>query len=76
MRAKRELRLRVLNVFPWVESGFNGISYGPWVCCSAEGARWVLRREVNKKVEELKSVEVNLLGDPLSRRAVIKASEE
>jgi hypothetical protein len=76
MREKREFRLRVLDIVPWVdyEGGFSGISCAPWVHCNVREAKGILKEDVSR-VEEMESVEVHLLGDSPSKRVVIKASE-
>jgi hypothetical protein len=76
MGKKREFRLRVLDIGPWVdyEKGFSGISCVPWVHCSVREAKGILKEDVSR-MEEMESVEVHLLGDSPSKRVVIEAAE-
>ena len=72
MGAKREFLFWALDTAPWVD--YSGISYTPWVHCSASEARGTLKVDISW-VERVEPIEVHLLGDSSSRRVVIKASE-
>ena len=76
MGTKRELRLRILDIVPWVdyEGGFSGVSYAPQVRRSVRESRVTLEEDISI-VEAMGSVEVHLLGDSPYGRVVIKAAE-